>query len=118
MSNYYSKQLNSSKLQKCYEVAPARIKQFLEAEIKFVLDKINPNDKVLDLGCGYGRVAIKLLKKTNNVIGIDISKENIKLAKEITSNQKTAQFYEMNAIDLKLICNLLFLIFPELLLII
>ena len=81
MSNYYSKKLNSNKLQQCYELALARVKQFLEAEIRFVLDKINENDKVLDLGCGYGRVAVRLIEKTKKVIGIDISKENIELAK-------------------------------------
>ena len=47
-------------MQKCYEIAPERVKQFPEAEIAFVLNKISENDIVPDLGCGYGRVAIKL----------------------------------------------------------
>jgi hypothetical protein len=50
--NYYQKNLNASKLQKCYEVAPPRIQQLLTAEIDFILSKISIDDIVLDLGCG------------------------------------------------------------------
>jgi len=99
VSNYYSDRLNSTNLQKCYEVAPARVKQFLNAEIEFILSKIQQNDLVLDLGCGYGRIAIKLLGKAKEVTGIDISVDNIKLARELYKN-KALRFYEMNAIDL------------------
>ena len=101
MSNYYSKLLNANKLQKCYEIAPARVKRYLKAEIEFVLEEINHTDTVLDLGCGYGRVAVELMKKAKKVIGIDISKENIELAKKITANKKNCEFYVMDAIDLK-----------------
>jgi len=97
--NYYSCKLNANKLQRCYEVAPDRVQQFLEAEIDFVLKKIKNNDKILDLGCGYGRVAIRLVEKSKQVVGIDISKDNIHLANEIFKNENI-QFYEMNAIDL------------------
>ncbi len=58
MTNYYSKSLNANSLQKCYDLAPARVAQFLEAEIVFVLTKNKHEDIVLGLGCGYGRVAI------------------------------------------------------------
>jgi SAM-dependent methyltransferase len=60
MTNYYSASLNSNRLQKCYFIASERVKQFLEAEIAFVLDRTNSNDSVLDLGCGYGRVTTRL----------------------------------------------------------
>ncbi|MEN8119743.1 MAG: class I SAM-dependent methyltransferase [Bacteroidota bacterium] len=105
MSNYYSNLLNSNKLQKCYEIAPVRVKQFLEAEINFVLKRISKNDLVLDLGCGYGRVTTKLLKKAKRVIGIDISKDNIQLAKKIIGNSVDCEFYTMDAIDLKFADN-------------
>ncbi|TRZ75425.1 MAG: class I SAM-dependent methyltransferase [Bacteroidetes bacterium] len=101
MTNYYSNSLNSSRLQKCYAVAPDRVKQFLEAEIDFVLDKTNSNDTVLDLGCGYGRVSTRLLAKAKSIVGIDISKDNIQLAREIAGDAGNIAFYEMNAIDLK-----------------
>ena len=105
MTNYYSNLLSSNKLQRCYEIAPVRVKQFLEAEIAFVLNKIGQNDLVLDLGCGYGRVAIRLLEKANKIVGIDISKENIQLAKKIVGSNENCEFYTMDAIDLKFVDN-------------
>lgn len=80
MQNYYSEHLNANNLQRCYEVAPVRVKQFLEAEIGFILSRIDADSRVLDLGCGYGRVAVRLAEKAKQVTGIDISSENIKLA--------------------------------------
>jgi len=101
MTDYYSNSLSSNRLQKCYEIAPTRVKQYLEAEITFVKNKICQNDIVLDLGCGYGRVSIRLAENAKQIIGIDTSKNNIQLAGEIAGNNKTLQFYVMNAIDLK-----------------
>ncbi len=101
MKNYYSDSLNTGNLQKCYDVAPERVKQFLEAEITFVLNKINPSDVVLDLGCGYGRVAVRLLEKAKKVTGIDISEDNIRLAGEFAGNNENCEFYTMDAADLK-----------------
>ena len=97
MSNYYSKSLNSNNLKKCYEVSPSRVKQFLESEINFVLDNISHNDLVLDLGCGYGRVAIRLTEKAKKIIGIDISENNIQLAKEYIGDNKKCEFLTMDA---------------------
>jgi 2-polyprenyl-6-hydroxyphenyl methylase/3-demethylubiquinone-9 3-methyltransferase len=98
--NYYSKNLNTSKLQRCYEIAPPRIQQLLTAEIDFILRKLSINDVVLDLGCGYGRVAIELAKKAKKVIGIDISQDNIELAKSLYQEIAHLEFYEMNAVEL------------------
>ena len=36
------------------------VKKYLQAEKVFVLKHINPKDKVLELGCGYGRVLQKI----------------------------------------------------------
>ncbi|MDR0296193.1 MAG: class I SAM-dependent methyltransferase [Prevotellaceae bacterium] len=98
--NYYSKNLNASKLQKCYNIAPPRIQQLLTAEIDFVLRKLSLNDIVLDLGCGYGRVAIELAKKAKKIIGIDISQDNIELAKNLYHPIDNLEFYTMNAVKL------------------
>jgi 2-polyprenyl-6-hydroxyphenyl methylase/3-demethylubiquinone-9 3-methyltransferase len=101
MKNYYSDLLNSNKLKKCYELAPARVKQFLQAEIEYVVKEIKETDIVLDLGCGYGRVAVELLKKANKVVGIDISEESINLARETIGDEKRCELYTMDAAGLK-----------------
>ena len=101
MANYYSDLLNSNRLKKCYEIAPERVKQFLKAEIAFVLSRIKHNDKVLDLGCSYGRVSIKLLEKAKTIVGIDISKDNIELAMKTFDKHDNCEFFEMDAVDLK-----------------
>ena len=74
-NDYYSTELYGNKLKRCYEIASVRIKQYLEAEIQFVLKYLKSNYKVLELGCGYGRVLEKLAEKVNSVYGIDKSKE-------------------------------------------
>ncbi len=99
--DYYSKSLNSARLVKCYEVSTPRIKQFLEAEILHVLDKAQEGSSVLDLGCGYGRVAVRLADKAGKVTGIDISEDNIELAGEICRGRSNMEFFVMDAADLK-----------------
>lgn len=45
-----------------------------------VVGKENP--RVLELGCGDGRDALEICKRTNNYVGIDVSKEMIMLARQ------------------------------------
>ncbi len=99
-TNYYSKKLNASKLQKCYEIAPPRIQQLLTAEVDFILSKLSINDIILDLGCGYGRAAIKLAKNAKKIIGIDLSEDNIELANRLYQQVDHLEFYKMNAVAL------------------
>jgi len=99
--NYYSASLNAERLLKVYESAPPRIVQFLEAEIRHVTEKVNASTSVLDLGCGYGRVAARLAEKGAEVTGIDISEDNIKMAREMWGNRSNMKFLVMDAGDLK-----------------
>jgi ubiquinone/menaquinone biosynthesis C-methylase UbiE len=43
---------------------------------------------VLDLGCGAGRHCVFLAKKGFNVVGIDLSKHALKMAKELVKKEK------------------------------
>ena len=83
MTDYYTEYLNANKLKQCYEIAPERVKQYLESEISFVVNKCKSSDALLDLGCGYGRVAFRLEEKVNRLVGIDNSKDNIQLANKL-----------------------------------
>jgi SAM-dependent methyltransferase len=78
---YYKEKLSANRLLKCYELAPPRIKQYLNAEIGFVISNINHKGLTLELGCGYGRVMRKVSQFASWVVGNDISKESLELAK-------------------------------------
>jgi ubiquinone/menaquinone biosynthesis C-methylase UbiE len=65
-------------LAKKFDSQPARTSDI--EEVFLLINKKNP--KVLELGCGSGRDALEILKRTNNYLGIDISEGMIKLAKE------------------------------------
>jgi len=80
MKRYYSDKLSAEKLRHVYEIASPRIRQYLEAEIDFVLENISPGDIVLETGCGYGRVLEHLCTKTEIIVGIDSSISSLKLA--------------------------------------
>lgn len=100
MHGYYSKKLSAERLRLCYEIAPHRVKRYLEAEIEWVLERIRPSDLVLELGCGYGRVLQKLVAKAKNVFGIDTSHDSLRLAWEISGGNPFCHLLEMNAVEL------------------
>ncbi len=100
MQGYYSEKLSAERLQLCYEIAPPRVKQYLEAEIEFVVEKIRPTDVVLELGCGYGRVLQKLMKKAKAIFGIDTSNESLSLAKKTIGKIPSLHLSVMNAVEL------------------
>lgn len=101
-NRYYSSRLSGRRLQRCYQIAPFRIRQYLESELQYVLQHIQPNHSVLELGCGYGRILPKISQKCQSVIGIDISYDSIMLATEICKSRKNVQFTLMDAGQLSL----------------
>lgn len=99
-TDYYSQKLTAEQLRLCYEIAPPRVKQYLEAEIDFVLDKIEPSSLVLELGCGYGRVLKRLAAKAETVIGVDTSLISLHLAYESIGKAPSCYLFVMNAVSL------------------
>ena len=97
MREYYSKKLSANKLKRCYDIASPRIKQYLKAEINFVLEQIHSSDTVLELGCGYGRVLRELAKQASKIVGIDTSFESLELAKEYLQDYRNIELHQMNA---------------------
>jgi 2-polyprenyl-6-hydroxyphenyl methylase/3-demethylubiquinone-9 3-methyltransferase len=98
--SYYSKILSAERLKLCYEIAPPRVKRYLQSEIDHVLDKISTDDIVLELGCGYGRVLKQLAKKAHTVVGIDTSYDSLLVAKRELMNKSVPYLALMNAIEL------------------
>lgn len=100
MSDYYTEKLSAERLKLCYEIAPPRVKQYLEAEADYVLDKLKAADRVLELGCGYGRVLQRLLEKSEKVWGIDTSYASLLMAREYIGNISSCFLIEMDAAEL------------------
>lgn len=94
---YYSEKLAGARLRRCYEIAPSRVRRYLDSEVRQVVSRISPEDTVLELGCGYGRAAFELAKAARRFIGIDTASENLELARELTDPESNCEFIEMDA---------------------
>ena len=100
MSDYYAYKLSAKRLKQAYEIATPRVKQYLDAEVNHVLERIRPGDLVLELGCGYGRVLPKLTKKAGLVIGIDVSTPSLEFALENIRRIANCSVFQMDAVKL------------------
>ena len=85
VTGYYAQKLAGRRLQQCYEIASPRVQQCLEAEIRHVLGRLGSEDRVLEMGCGYGRVALRLAEVAADVVGIDNAVESLELAHQVAS---------------------------------
>jgi ubiquinone/menaquinone biosynthesis C-methylase UbiE len=81
-----------------------------KATIKRIKPYIKKKDKILDLGCGYGRITIPLQNKGYNVYGVDISKNLLEYAKKRSNYSNIFKVgsihklpYKSNSFD-KIIC--------------
>ncbi|MDH4197727.1 MAG: class I SAM-dependent methyltransferase [Candidatus Aminicenantes bacterium] len=100
MKGYYSDNLAAERLQKCYDLAPPRVRQYLDAEVDFLLGHVGPGDVVLDLGCGYGRIMRALAGKAGLVVGIDTSFASLALGRERLQEVSNCRLLQMNAVSL------------------
>lgn len=60
--------------------------------LKKYVSKYTKN-KVLDLGCGSGILSLEALKKTNNVLAIDINKEAVEYCKKLGINARYSNLF-------------------------
>jgi len=97
MSSYYTEKLSSERLRACYELAPPRTKDYLQAEIEFVLQKTSSSMAILELGCGYGRVLRQLLQRAHGVVGIDTSMRSLRMASEFAGRKGSLHLVAMDA---------------------
>ena len=100
MNSYYAEKLSGLRLKRCYEVSSPRIRQYLEAEIRHVLDSLQPGDTVLELGCGYGRATFRLVEVARFAVGIDNALDNLNLARELANPGSRCEFLGMDALHL------------------
>lgn len=101
MYNYYEQSLNSTKLFQVYETKYPRIKRYLEEEIKFVCQNLQGNEKVLEVGAGYGRIIKELAPFVSKLVGIDISQASVELGKNYLKESSKCSIEVMDAHNLK-----------------
>jgi len=94
---YYKDKLSATRLLKCYEIAPPRIRRYLDAEIQFVLSSLHCKDLVLELGCGYGRVMRTVAPLVSIIVGNDISRESLELARSYMKPYENYRIIQMDA---------------------
>jgi len=94
---YYREKLSANRLLRCYKMAPSRIKQYLNAEVQFVISNVRGSDLVLELGCGYGRVMKELSRFASQIIGNDISKDSLELARSYMEGCQNYAVFLMDA---------------------
>ena len=58
----------------------------------FFLDNINPDDSVLDFGCGKGELTLDIAKKAKRVAAYDMNEETIEYAKRFNSQDNIHYF--------------------------
>jgi len=94
---YYKEKLSADKLVRCYEIAPRRIKQYLDSEIQFVVSNLHGSDLVLELGCGYGRVMKAVSQFVSRIVGNDISRESLEFARSYMESCRNYDVFLMDA---------------------
>jgi 2-polyprenyl-6-hydroxyphenyl methylase/3-demethylubiquinone-9 3-methyltransferase len=97
MNQYYTGTLSAGNLERCYEIAPPRILQYFDAEIDFVASSLDHSDRVLEMGCGYGRVLPRLQKVTSNVVGVDTSLGSLLYGRTMFLESPSIQLAQMDA---------------------
>lgn len=111
VNEYYSENLSANKLKKCYDIAPSRIKQYLNSEIRFLQKNVKKTDVILELGCGYGRVLIEFAEKAKMIYGVDISQSNLDFGENFLSKKSNIKLLKMNAGKLEFDCEFFDVVF-------
>ena len=99
MDRYYSDKLSAERLRRCYEIAPPRVKQYLQAEIDHVLKLVGPDSSIVELGCGYGRVLKALAEHVETAVGIDTSLASLMMARDSLRDHDNCHLVQMDAVN-------------------
>lgn len=80
--NYYANRMSAQNLYRVYETAVERVQEYLDAEIDFVRRELRGDERILELGAGYGRIMKALAPFAGSITGVDISAENVEMGRE------------------------------------
>jgi len=63
--------------------------RFIRLErVRWIHEHLKPDDVVLDVGCGEGFIARRIIEQVKEVVGIDISEEGIRRAKRVNNHHR------------------------------
>lgn len=77
--------------------------EWCHREEEFLLDTLEKDSSILEVGCGEGRLLTVLADKSDDLKGIDLSLTAIKIAQDAHRYLANSQFYVMNATNLKFV---------------
>jgi 2-polyprenyl-6-hydroxyphenyl methylase/3-demethylubiquinone-9 3-methyltransferase len=82
MGGYYTEKLAADRLRRVYALGSPAVQAYLQGEIDFVREQMRSRDRLLELGCGYGRVLAALAAGgATDIWGIDTSAASLHLAR-------------------------------------
>ncbi len=74
---YYAQKLSADRLDRVYAIAGPRVRQYLQAEMDHARAAIRPGDRVLELGCGTGRVLGHVARDAQMAWGVDFAPASV-----------------------------------------
>ena len=100
LADYYSEKLAAERLKQVYDLAPGPVRRYLTAEIAYVQARLPTGGRVLELGCGYGRVLKALAIQADFLVGIDSSYPSLGLARDYLADVPAVMLARMDAVHL------------------
>ncbi|HEY1197695.1 MAG TPA: class I SAM-dependent methyltransferase [Thermoplasmata archaeon] len=100
MGSYYEDRLYGSKLKQVYDLASPRIRLYLDSEVRYVIEQVQGASRVLELGCGYGRVVKEIAPHVARMAGNDISRASLELAASYLRSSRNCDLFRMDASQL------------------
>jgi len=70
------------------EYLPEEVLDYLKAEEEYLLSKIREGSKVVDFGCGRGRILKLLLNRAELLVGVDHSRKMLNYCEELFKKHK------------------------------
>lgn len=98
--SYYFEKLAAERLQQVYDLASEPVRRYLAAEIDHVQARLPVGGRVLELGCGYGRVLKALRPSVGALVGIDTSYASLDLARNYLEGSPDVMLALMDAVCL------------------
>jgi len=94
---YYSEKLNADRLFQVYQSDIPQVRTYLRAETDFVRSRLRGDERVLELGAGYGRIMKELAPYAASITGIDLSERTVELGREYLRECPNCSLLVMNA---------------------